>query len=55
MEINKYKQQRKTPWGNKRYKSEGPMEQEQEHTIHVTRAPEREGLKKLFEAQLKIS
>lgn len=31
------------------------MEQEQEHTIHVTGAPEREGLKKLFEAQLKIS
>ena len=40
----------KHPGETKRYKSEGPMEQEQEPTIHVTGAPEKEGLKKLFEA-----
>lgn len=31
------------------------MEQEQEHTIHVTGALKEKELKKLFEAQLKMS
>lgn len=49
-ELTNMSNREKHPGETKRYKSEGPMEQEQETTTHGTGAPEREGLKKLLEA-----
>lgn len=49
-ELTNMSNREKHPGETKRYKSEGPMEQEQETTTLVTGAPEREGLEKLLEA-----
>ena len=49
-ELTNMSNREKHPGETKKYKSEGPMEQEQETTTHGTGAPEREGLKKLLEA-----